>query len=343
MLSLCLCSRGWATDLLSAAEMPRAVSIAYMPDLRHLFLQRWARELGLLGIRATPKYPVYFKRESAELVASIASENSALGPDNAEFCFRYGADDFSFKALNHWNPYVQSAEPRHFLDKTQPVVLGNFALYLRKAASSLLVHPPAEVQAAGIAEVALSTRSSLLVWLGVRYRADEVDAWLRESLDAVELSYPLSFEGESGFCGTDFVGHYARGMDLTAEDERCLRQRMGFHQKGKPIREQVLYETVCGIFGGGNVIRRYRGKELEGLELDIYVPSLRLGIEYQGQQHTNELRHWHGKRGFEMQLQRDARKRLICKDLGIRLLYFGPDDGIDSVSVITAFRRNGIL
>lgn len=196
-------------------------------------------------------------------------------------------------------------------------MLGNFAVRVEKPASSMWIFPPPDVQVAGVAEVATAKHSSVVMWLGVRYAAESVDQWLLDDLEIFDLAEPLLPNPVPTYAyGTVFSQQYAGvKYDLTPDEERELRVRMGYPAKGKPIREQMLYEAVCGIFGQGNVIRRYRNRELEGLEIDVWVPSMRLGIEYQGQQHFRRVAHWQGLDGLEKQKQRDAKKRNLCKAL----------------------------
>ena len=48
------------------------------------------------------------------------------------------------------------------------------------------------------------------------------------------------------------------------------------------------------------------------LELDIYVPELLLGLEYQGEQHFKPI-HYFGE--YETQQLRDEEKRQACKQV----------------------------
>ncbi|MBK8172840.1 MAG: hypothetical protein IPK60_21230 [Sandaracinaceae bacterium] len=71
-------------------------------------------------------------------------------------------------------------------------------------------------------------------------------------------------------------------------------------------------------------------KELEGLELDVWVPELRLGIEYQGEQHYEAIKHWGGGEGLAKRQSND-RKAGLCKQLGYTLIEFRFDEGVDRV------------
>lgn len=72
--------------------------------------------------------------------------------------------------------------------------------------------------------------------------------------------------------------------------------------------EQAIYYYVRKCFP--DAINRYREPFEKGMELDIYIPSYKIGIEYDGQAFHND----------EEQHKREYRKYLICKKLGIRLI-----------------------
>jgi len=74
------------------------------------------------------------------------------------------------------------------------------------------------------------------------------------------------------------------------------------------------------IFPDNEIIHHYRGIELEGLELDIWLPDYQLGIEYQGEQHYNMVEHWGGKEGLEKRIANDEKKKRLCKKLGYHLI-----------------------
>ena len=57
------------------------------------------------------------------------------------------------------------------------------------------------------------------------------------------------------------------------------------------------------------------------LELDCYEDSLKLGVEYQGQQHYKYIPYFHkNKEAFRNQCYRDELKRRMCRDNRINLI-----------------------
>jgi hypothetical protein len=67
--------------------------------------------------------------------------------------------------------------------------------------------------------------------------------------------------------------------------------------------------------------------------LDVWVPDLKLGIEYQGEQHYQAMTHWGGDEGFARRKANDARKRQLCRSLGYTLVEFRFDEPLTDVAV----------
>lgn len=65
----------------------------------------------------------------------------------------------------------------------------------------------------------------------------------------------------------------------------------------------------------------------EKLYLDFYLPTLKLAIECQGEQHEKFTPFFHkNKMNFYKSKGRDNRKEEFCKINGIRLVYFYPTE-----------------
>ena len=103
--------------------------------------------------------------------------------------------------------------------------------------------------------------------------------------------------------------------------ENELRERFGYPKVGHQwVVETTVYKAICRLFPDYQAVRHYRGRELEGLELDIWLPDLKVGVEYQGEQHYKPVKHWGGKAGLERRIANDRRKRVLCKKLGYHLV-----------------------
>ena len=105
--------------------------------------------------------------------------------------------------------------------------------------------------------------------------------------------------------------------------ENLTREEFGFRKIGEQwVSETLLYQLIVQLYPNQEIIRNIRPKWLEGLELDIYLPQLNLAFEYQGQQHYKPIKAWGGDKAFKALKRRDARKKELCRQLGIRLIEF---------------------
>jgi len=105
--------------------------------------------------------------------------------------------------------------------------------------------------------------------------------------------------------------------------ENEVRVKFDFKKVGEAwATETLLYQLVCQIFPKEKVYRHYRPDFLEYLELDVFLPRLNIGIEYQGIQHSEPVEHWGGKASLTQVIERDKKKRKLCSKNGINLIYF---------------------
>jgi hypothetical protein len=108
---------------------------------------------------------------------------------------------------------------------------------------------------------------------------------------------------------------------FTRKIENIVRQEFGIRKVGEAwISETILFQIVVRVCSGHDVLFHHRPEWLEGLELDIYIPDMKKAFEYQGIQHYRPIGAWGGQEAFEELRRRDARKALVCKRRGIRLI-----------------------
>lgn len=84
--------------------------------------------------------------------------------------------------------------------------------------------------------------------------------------------------------------------------------------------EYLLYKLIKTYYN--DAIYQYKSDWLGAQSIDIYIPSLKIGFEYQGVQHYEPIDYFGGQEGFEYNVKRDARKFEICQDQGIKLIYW---------------------
>lgn len=108
---------------------------------------------------------------------------------------------------------------------------------------------------------------------------------------------------------------------FTTKIENIVRQEFGFRNVGEGwVSETLLFQIVKRILSDEKILRHYRPDWLEGLELDVFVPSLNLAFEYQGQQHFHPISLWGGSNGLQNLQERDKRKAKLCAKNGISLI-----------------------
>lgn len=115
------------------------------------------------------------------------------------------------------------------------------------------------------------------------------------------------------------------GKDSSNETavENELRKELGLPPFGRPgFSEAELFRIVRSIFPQDEVRRRVRPDWLEGLELDIFVPSQSLAIEYHGPQHFAPVWPYGQEESFRQMRERDARKKALLSERSIALCVF---------------------
>lgn len=129
--------------------------------------------------------------------------------------------------------------------------------------------------------------------------------------------------------------------DWINEAENVVREKMGLPRIGEGwVSETVLYNKICEIFKNEkyDILFHAHPPFLKGLELDIYIPVLKLGIEYQGKQHYEPIDFFGGTQGFNEQKKRDLIKKELCDQHGISMAYFRYDESIDEKNIINKIK-----
>jgi hypothetical protein len=99
--------------------------------------------------------------------------------------------------------------------------------------------------------------------------------------------------------------YYPKESSCESKGESIVRQYMSekFNRPFDKVRN--LYNPVTGQY----------------LEIDCYNEDLKIGVEYQGQQHYKYIPHFHKNvEAFRNQQYRDELKRIYCRDAGILLI-----------------------
>lgn len=124
--------------------------------------------------------------------------------------------------------------------------------------------------------------------------------------------------------------YYAKNKDKILAYEEKKRRERGEKPNGLSGTEEVAYSFLKEMFPNYRIYKRNRKiikSPITGfyLELDFYIPKLKLAIELNGITHYKPI---YGKEKFERQQRNDEIKRGLCKEKGITLIEIPLEDGV---------------
>lgn len=108
--------------------------------------------------------------------------------------------------------------------------------------------------------------------------------------------------------------------NLLREAENRLRIEMGGSKIGEGyISETELYYKIKEKFGYLKVIQHGRPQFLGRQHFDVWLPEVKIAIEYQGAQHDVPIDYFGGQEAFEKNQKRDELKKEKCSRNGVKL------------------------
>ena len=156
---------------------------------------------------------------------------------------------------------------------------------------------------------------------------DMISILYRYLTDIVSFSVPwiLSYMGKDDYQQYDFK----KEKEIYENIYQKLIQwgKIGSRWKN----ENNLFKVVKKEYP--DALYQYHSEWLGRQSLDIYIPSLRIGIEYQGIQHYEAVDYFGGDKSLEEQKQRDNLKRTKCDQQGVRLIEWRYDEPISKVKL----------
>jgi hypothetical protein len=131
--------------------------------------------------------------------------------------------------------------------------------------------------------------------------------------------------------------------DFRADMERLYRQQQGLPAKGEGwLQQTYLAKCVRGVLAGYEIVLEARPRWLGHQRLDMFVPTLNLAIEYQGEQHYLPLDHLGAEQGLRDRQALDKAKREACERAGVHLIEWHYLTPISVKSVRAALAAVGI-
>jgi len=119
--------------------------------------------------------------------------------------------------------------------------------------------------------------------------------------------------------------------------ENSRRKKLGLPLINEGFRNEMeLLVIIHFLFSQYEILTHHRSwNEDWGLELDIYIPELKLAFEYNGKQHYELIEFFHTEEEFEAQQYRDRCKKKICKLKGITLIKIKYDEDLSEQLILT--------
>lgn len=131
---------------------------------------------------------------------------------------------------------------------------------------------------------------------------------------------------------------------ILREAENQVRAAHGIGKVGETwVSETELLYRVKRLFSELEVIAHGRPHWLGRQHLDIWIPALCVGIEYQGIQHFEPVKRFGGEEAHYKTRARDERKRKLCLDHGVRLIEIKYDQSINDTVLETMIRNTSVL
>lgn len=127
---------------------------------------------------------------------------------------------------------------------------------------------------------------------------------------------------------------------ITRDAENTIREEMGFPRVGEGwMSETELYYAVKKALPELEVIHHGSPEWLGKQHLDVYIPELRMALEYQGLQHDQPVAFFGGDEAFAKSQARDAKKKRLCDKHDVELVCVRPGYVLEDVVVRIRNRR----
>lgn len=93
--------------------------------------------------------------------------------------------------------------------------------------------------------------------------------------------------------------------------------------------EYEMFKLIMAFFP--DAVFQYRSEWLGYQSIDVFIPSKRIGIEYQGKQHYEAIDHFGGSESYKNRIELDLKKKSLCEKNGVILVEWKYDEPINEV------------
>lgn len=116
--------------------------------------------------------------------------------------------------------------------------------------------------------------------------------------------------------------------EIKVRSENKFREDNGIRKIGEEwVNETALFYLILEQYSKYIVKRHAKPKWIGNQHLDIYLPELNIGVEYQGYQHYHPVDFFGGEEALKESKIRDKRKQEKCRKNGCKLIIV--DEGYD--------------
>lgn len=133
---------------------------------------------------------------------------------------------------------------------------------------------------------------------------------------------------------TEFQYKSKHGVDIISSEKFIKSCRENYLKNDKfqsPLSRSKYEEQICNLLTEWNIPYKPNTKEL-GEEVDIFIPSFNLAIEFNGL-------YWHGESNGKLE-RYHINKTLICEEKGVKLIHIFEDEWLFKKDIIISRIKN---
>ena len=105
--------------------------------------------------------------------------------------------------------------------------------------------------------------------------------------------------------------------------------------------ETRLFKLVSKVYK--DAVFQYHSEFLGMQSYDIYIPTVKIAIEYQGKQHYESIKFFGGEEAYKNGVKRDKKKRKISEENGIILIEWKYDEPISNLRLKEKLKEHNIM